>query len=331
MGTVVIWAVVGSSIVPGLPLLASILIFWQQLVPMAVSDLVTAYLFGKNDIANSLIARVTFALWRVAGLVLFWLLDTSSLTVLGLVLLGTGLVGAFQNVMRLRPRFDLVTKIKCPRWSTIVRGLPDSVSAATGSVLDSVDKPLLTRSGFVEDTARYGVAMRLVSLAGIPTLALLRPYDQEMFRAGAASVRRTAQVMIRAAKRTFPVSLLTAGALWALAGYLPAALPADYADAVDMIKWGVWMMPMRALSFPFGNVLTAAGHRVTRLAITAVAAGANVVANLILIPRYSWRAAVGTTLAAELFMALAAMTCCWWYVRREAASQPLTEANTTKR
>lgn len=320
MITVAAWALVGSWVVPELPVVASILLFWQQLVPMAVADLVTAYLFGKNDISTSLVSRITFAVWRILGLAMFWLLDTSSLTVLGAVLLATGLAGAFQNVIRLHPRFGITTRLAIPDRATITRGLPDSVSAATGSVLDSVDKPILTRAGFVDDTARYGVAMRLVGLAGVSTLALLRPFDQETFRAGAESVTRTVQVMIKAAKRTFPTSLLAAGVLWLLAGYVPNVLPSDYAESADIIKWGVWMMPMRALSFPFGNVLTAAGHRITRLVITAIAAGGNVVANLLLIPKYTWKAAVGTTLAAELFMAISTMACCWWLVRREANS-----------
>lgn len=317
MGTVALWALIGSSLVPGIPLLASILLFWQQLVPMALSDLVTAFLFGKSDITTSLTARITFAVWRVAGLLIFWLLDTASLTSLGLVLLISGIAGAVQNILRLRPRHSVQSEIAVPRWSTLSRGLPDSVSAATGSVLDSVDRPLLTRAGFVEDTARYGVAMRLVGLAGVTTLALLRPFDRETFRAGAVGVSQTVHVMIRAAKRTVPVSLIAAFGLWAVAGLIPRVLPTDYAEATDIIRWGVWMMPLRALSFPFGNVLTAAGHRMTRLGITAVAAGGNVVANLILIPRYSWQAAVGTTLAAEFFMATGTIAACWWFVRGE--------------
>lgn len=314
---VAVWALLGSMIVPGLPVVASITLFWQQLVPLALSDLVTAYLVVKNDLVSSLRSRLTFAVWRIVGLLIFWAMDSSSLNVLGLLLLVTSLIGAAQNVRRLRPEFAVASHIGWPGFSTIVRGLPDSVSAATGSVLDSVDKPLLLRAGFDTDTARYGVAMRLVSLAGVPTLSLLRPFDQETFRAGAESVTATTKVMIRASTRTLPVSLVAASALWILAGWIPELLPSDYAEATDIMRWGVWMIPMRALSFPFGNVLTAAGHRATRLVITAIAAGGNIVANLILIPRYSWRAAVGTTLAAEMFMAVAAMGSCWYLVRRE--------------
>jgi len=314
---VAVWAIIGTAIVPGIPAAASVALFWQQLVPLALSDLVTTHLVVKNDLVTSLRARLTFAVWRIIGLLVFWALDSSSLNVLGFVLLTTGLIGAGINVGQLSSKFNVKSRFFWPGFPTIVRGIPDSVSAATGSILDSVDKPLLLRAGFDTDTARYGVAMRLVSLAGVPTLALLRPFDQETFRAGAESVTATTKVMVRAATRTFPVSLVAAGTLWLLAGLLPQLLPTDYAESTDILRWGVWMIPMRALSFPFGNVLTAAGHRATRLVITAIAAGGNVIANLILIPRYSWRAAVGTTLAAELLMVVATMGSCWILVRRE--------------
>ncbi len=59
------------------------------------------------------------------------------------------------------------------------------------------------------------------------------------------------------------------------------------------------------------------GLRVIRLVITAIAAVGNIVANLALIPTYSWRAAVGSTLVAELFMAIATMGACAFFAKRE--------------
>lgn len=314
------WAIVGPWIIPETAAVASILIFWQQLVPRAISDLVTTFLFGKAEMAATLRARVVFAGWRIFGLLLYWLLDTDGLSMLGGILLATGLLGACQNVWLLHRRFGIGTSLRIANVSRIRRGLPDSVSQATGSVLDSIDRPMLTRAGFIEDTARYGVAMRLVSLAGISTVAMLRPFDRETFRAGTESVAKTASVMLRAAKRTFPTSLVAASGLWAVSGLLPDLLPSDYAEATDIIRWGVWMIPLRALSFPFGNVLTAAGHRMSRLGITALAAIGNITGNLILMPRFSWRAAVGTTLVSEAFMAVAAISLCWYYVRSERRS-----------
>jgi O-antigen/teichoic acid export membrane protein len=62
---------------------------------------------------------------------------------------------------------------------------------------------------------------------------------------------------------------------------------------------------VKAAQFSGGNVLDAVGRQVTRFWLTMMAAALNLGLNLMLIPRYSWNAAVGTTLTAETLLALA--------------------------
>lgn len=311
------WAVFGRFVLPAAPFAVTLALYTQQLVPHAFSELCNSLLVAKLRMQEAFFNRATFAGWRIVGLVVFAVLRSDSLAVLAAILLLCGVLGVAQNLFRIRRLLGIESRLVRSTPATLARGVPDSFNSATGSVLDSVDRPILFNAGFEADTARYGVAMRIIGIAGVATIALLRPYDKALYRAGASSVDAAYRLMHQAAARTVPIGIASAVGLWLVAGFVPDLLPDDYAAAVDIIKWGVWMMPLRAVSFPYGNVLTAAGHRVTRLGMTAAAAIGNALANLVFIPTFSWKAAVVTTLAAEAFLAVGFVTVCAVLAGRE--------------
>lgn len=317
-----LWAALAPIVLPALPFVPGQLLFTQQLIPLAVADLAASYLIVNDRLADSVLLRLRFALWRLAGLAVFWALDTDSLEILGLCLIGSGTVATLDNLHLVGRVLGVRSAPLRPTTAVALRGLPDSASSTTGTVLDSIDRPILTQAGFVADTGRYSAAMRIVGLGGLPTITILRLYDPRLYRAGAEGVGPAGRVMAAATARTLPLATLGAAGLFGVATLLPDLLPDDYAEAADILRWGVWMLPMRAVSFPFGNALTASGHRMTRLYLTMVAAGGNVVGNLLLIPTLTWRAAVWTTLGAEAFLAVGCVVSCVVLARRAPASLP---------
>jgi len=73
-----------------------------------------------------------------------------------------------------------------------------------------------------------------------------------------------------------------------------------------------WLAPLPLLKtchYFAADVLTGAGHQALRVSIQVIVAAFNVLINLWLIPRYSWRGAAWSSLASDGLLAVALWSC----------------------
>jgi O-antigen/teichoic acid export membrane protein len=192
-----------------------------------------------------------------------------------------------------------------PEASEFTTGFPYGVGNTTEGFLSASDKPLLKQYGFDAATGVYSAGYRVVTLGFVPMMALLRAQDRRFFRQGAngpaASHRAAARMSVHALAATIPVAI----GLWVTAPLFELVLGSDWADTEGVIRLLALLPVVKGFQFAFGNALTAAGNQVSRMWLTGMAAVGNLVGNIIFIPSGSWRAAVATTLVAEVGLAIA--------------------------
>lgn len=95
-------------------------------------------------------------------------------------------------------------------------------------------------------------------------------------------------------------------------------LGARYAESAIALKILIWAVILRYVNYALNVRLLAGGHERVFVATSLVCLGVNLFGNLLLIPRYSWRAAAVMTIATEV--ALLAQNMYW--LRRTVGAIP---------
>ena len=75
-------------------------------------------------------------------------------------------------------------------------------------------------------------------------------------------------------------------------------------EVVDVVRWLAFIPLVKGLQYFPGNALTGSDNHSIRSAIIFITASVNLIANLLLIPQFGWRAAAVTTLLSESLFAV---------------------------
>lgn len=179
-----------------------------------------------------------------------------------------------------------------------------SISLSAQSIYNDIDKTMLSRLSTLAASGVYGAAYRIIDVSFAPISALLSASYARFFQHGTEGLPGT----LRLARRLLPL----AAAYGAVAGLglvlvaplAPRVLGARYALIAPMIMWLAPLPLVRACHYFLADALTGAGHQRARSAVQIAVAAANVLANLWIIPIYSWRGAAWTSLACDGLLAL---------------------------
>ena len=188
-----------------------------------------------------------------------------------------------------------------------IEGAPYALTNVAYSIQEDFDKPLMIEMGHSADAGPYAAAYRIIQIAMVPLRSLVMATHLRFLQAGQRSGPR---LVIRQAIGLSMVSSALAVVLGAAVlvcqPLIVIVLGPDYALAKPMLLPLIPLLVLRGLSwFPL-NGLMALGHLKERVAVLTTSATVNVVLNLALIPRYSWRGAVISTVVAEtVFAAMA--------------------------
>jgi O-antigen/teichoic acid export membrane protein len=176
-----------------------------------------------------------------------------------------------------------------------------SVSAQT--IYNDIDKMMLARIGTLDATGIYGAAYRLIDVSFVPISSLLAAANPSFFRKGADGISATQHYAKRlTARGVIYAALVTVGILL-FGGVVPYVLGPEYERTVEALRWLALIPVLRTLHYFFSDALTGAGHQGIRCGIQASVAIINVLINLWLIPRYSWRGAAWASLASDALLA----------------------------
>lgn len=284
------------------------LILW-----IAVADLVFVRLLDVSAMAFQSLEQLPMTAWFSLALTLSRLAAAAVLSlafpqasprdwsVLYLVSTAIPACGAVWSVTRRigLPAFRISTR---PR--EILLGLYFSVSLSAQTIYNDIDKTMLARMVGLGATGLYGAAYRIVDAAFIPVGAVQAAAYARFFQHGTQGLRSTTDFARRILNRAVVYSVVAGIALWLAAPYVPMFLGAQFADTVIALRMLSPLLLLRSLHCFAADSLTGAGYQGTRTLLQVFVALLNVGLNLIVLPRYSWRGAVWTSLACDGALAL---------------------------
>ena len=292
------------GVLPGVSRSAAVLILVGQMPAYWLTELAVTAAVAKADLKLSAQLRLVAAYFRIMAVIVFAFGPNHSLEAWAWHFAAGNLLAAVG--------VHLILAISMRRFPGFVRplarefreGLPYGIGNTTEGVLSASDRPLMSQYGLPGDDGIYSVGYRVVTLGLVPMTALFKAQDRRFFRQGAlgsvAAHEAGRRMSMLALAATLPVSI----ALFLGAPLFDLFVDERWAETETVIRFLAILPIIKGFQFAFGNSLTAAGNQRMRLQLTAVAAIGNLVANFFLIPIWSWRAAAGTTLVAEVALGL---------------------------
>jgi O-antigen/teichoic acid export membrane protein len=118
-------------------------------------------------------------------------------------------------------------------------------------------------------------------------------------------------------------------ALCASAGLLPTVLGAQYAEAATALRWLAPILPLRSIHAFYSDVLTSVGRQGLRTALQVGVAVVNAVANLWLIPAFSWKGAAWSSVGCDALLVLLAVSAVHLVLRSSARISLLPDVRET--
>ncbi len=211
---------------------------------------------------------------------------------------------------------SITRRLGLPRFGRIsihdlTEGFSFSLSSSSISVYNDIDKTLLAGAGQLYAAGIYSAAYRVIDVASIPIYAIYTAATPQFFREGERSVSDAAALANRLLRRTVPYGIAIALLLFAGAPLLPYLFGASFRGSVEVLRWLCLLPLIRGLHYAWGTTITGASSQWYRTATQLGVAGMNLLLNIALIPRWSWRGAAVASLFTDAGLAVAS----WVVVR----------------
>lgn len=301
---------------PSVPLELLLAIGAAELVFCRIVDVGAQAYQAHQRLARTALLHLVLSPLRLAGAaILIAVTGSPTAGELGLVYLAAALVGAAVAVILVnwelgRPEFR-------PRdlWAELNDGAFFSLSLSAQSANADVDKVMLARLGTLEATGVYGAAYRLLDVAFLPVRSVLMAAYARFFQQGLHGVGAAARYGKGFLSPGVWYGLGIAAVMYLVAPILPVILGQEYEEAVAVVRW-LSVLPLLKTVHYFGaDALTGAGYQGVRTIILLGITATNVLLNLWLIPRYSWRGAATATIVSDGLMGLMIWVTLWYLVR----------------
>jgi O-antigen/teichoic acid export membrane protein len=207
-------------------------------------------------------------------------------------------------------------------------GLIFAISGSTTSIYNDVDKAMLAHFGMNAANGIYTMAYRVIDIAAMPIRSIHSAAFPRFFRKGAESdgLTATKSLASRLLSRTSLMGLGAAGVMFVMAPVIPMVVGKGFLPSVTALRWLCLIPFLRSFHLAAGDALAGAGKQSIRLTCQMVAAGANVVLNLILVPRFSWRGAAWASLATDGMLGLFVWSVLLWMTRTRPSASALGES-----
>lgn len=186
----------------------------------------------------------------------------------------------------------------------LLPGFYFSASMSSLSIYNHIDKTMLAKLSTLEATGIYASAYRLIEVSFVPISSVVFASYPNFFKQGAKGIRGSVNFARKLLPMGVAYSLATGIAILIFAPIIPYVLGEEYATAVGALRLLALLPFLKCLHTFAGNTLTGADLQGFRTAMQASTAVFNVLANLWLIPIYSWKGAAWSTLASEGLLAL---------------------------
>lgn len=279
---------------------------------VAVAELLFARLLDVSAMAFQAIEQLQMTAWFVFALTCCRLAAAAFLLVAyshatardwsGFYLLSTMLpAGAAVCIVSRRIGFPSLHR---GRPFALLQGAYFSISQSAQTIYNDIDKTMLARISGVTATGIYGAAYRIVDAAFTPVSSVLAAAYARFFQHGALGLRPAVTYGRGILRHAVIYSVAAAAVVWVTAPLLPVIAGKEFADSVLAVRLLSPLILLRSVHCLAADSLTGSGYQRTRTAVQIVVALLNIGLNILVLPRYSWRGAVWTSLASDAALAI---------------------------
>ena len=278
----------------------------SDLIFMKITELAAFGFAASNRMKDMSIQTVVVSLLRLIAIgILVLTLRHVSLSEWVWAYLASSILGTAYAVYRAttlwgRPKLHLASM-----RDNLSEGLFFSISTSATSIYNDVDKIMLARLSDFVSTGIYSAAYRLIDVSMTPVRSLVSAAYPVFFKKGVGGIRATYPfarfLILKASMYGLAISL----GLWICAPILPLLLGKQYSLAVPALRLLAPIPLLRCVHVFFADCLSGAGFQRTRTAIQVAVGLVNVLANLYILPRYSWRGAAWTSVACDGLLVIA--------------------------
>jgi O-antigen/teichoic acid export membrane protein len=272
----------------------------SDLVLLKVTELAAFGFTALGRMKQTSIQGAAVSLFRLAGIVILMVtVHPVTLSRWVLVYLLTSLLGTIYAVAKGgqawgRPATDL----RALR-DDVVEGVFFSIAGSATTIYNDIDKIMLSRLADLAATGVYAAAYRVIDVTMTPVRSLAAAAYPQFFRKGTAGLAATYPYARSLIAKTSLYGSLASAALWLLAPVLPYVLGTKYQAVVPAVRWLALIPLLRSIHSFLADALSGAGYQRTRTGIQVLVALINVVSNLVILPRYSWRGAAWTSVGCD--------------------------------
>jgi O-antigen/teichoic acid export membrane protein len=213
--------------------------------------------------------------------------------------LATAIVGAafaFQQGIALwgRPKVDCASLVGDAHEGSLF-----SISIAAQTIYNDIDKTMLARLSTLSAAGAYGAAYRIIDTSLTPIKSLVSAAYPQFFRVGVDGIGATYGYAIRLIRKALIFGAVDFLALALFAPLVPFLLGSKYADVVPALRLLALIPIMRCAHWFLADALSGANAQSIRTAVQAGVAVVNIGLNLLILPRWSWRGAIWTSLVSD--------------------------------
>jgi O-antigen/teichoic acid export membrane protein len=304
----------GLSWVLGLktPLFVVMIVSISDLVLVKVTELAAFGFTALDRMTQTSIQSVVVSLLRLGGIAtLILVAHPVTLNRWALVYLLTSLLGTAYAVAKGwqlwgRPVTDLQAL-----QEDVTEGVFFSIAGSAATVYNDLDKIMLSRLADLSATGVYGAAYRVIDVTMTPVRSLAAAAYPRFFHKGTGGMLATYRYALSLIAKTSLYGLLASAGLWLLAPALPYVLGSRYEAVVPAVRWLALIPLLRCVHSFLADALSGAGLQRARTGVQAFVAVVNVGANLVILPRYSWRGAAWTSLGCDALLVVV-----FWFTAR---------------
>lgn len=198
----------------------------------------------------------------------------------------------------------------------LFEGFCFSASLSSQTIYNDADKAMLTRFSTLGAAGVYAAAYRVVEVAFVPVRSLLAASYTRFFQHGASGISSSLDY----AKRLTPIAgaygLIVGISLICFSPLIPYLFGDAFKESVEVLCWLAPLPFFKSMHYFAANSLSGAGLQSVRSGIQIMIAIFNFCGNLLLIPVYSWKGAIWSSLASDGLLALLLWAVALFYSHR---------------
>ncbi len=299
----VVASVVASLILTDLTLTAIVTVAFGELVLVPSVRVIAAGIRARRGVPPAVRLELTMLVVRFAGLASLFglgLLTVERLGIAWLIATSAVLAGSLLSAL---PALGIHAR------PTRIEGRDVRVAGALGAPMfvsdfqNNGDKVVLNGAGLQEEAGLYGAAFKIASLAQTPLKAMdvavfhrfLEPDDSRL----GEHVRRSFLYSLWSLAVILPI----VGIVWILAPQIELIVGSEFGSSVEMTRWLMLWLPLRAMAGPPMNGLLGLARLGLRLWVLVGSASISMGIYLLLIPDMGWEGAVIGTVVGEVALA----------------------------